>query len=191
MLAEGKMANSMKTDGNQSQQLMQRVSQLQDEDLLRMVFIDSAQYKQEALTYAKAEIERRGVSSKADIIENPPSTASLALAALGRSIWLAIKPKSPLGVKLAAIYLLMFGLTSAMRFTASGEDPIKMAITGLLVLPAVLLFRWLGVQARSDSEGTALLIACAILNAFIIYFATLFIGTLLKNAKRRRPKPAA
>jgi len=37
-------------------QLMTRVAELRDEDLLRMVHSDSNQYRPEALTYARAEI---------------------------------------------------------------------------------------------------------------------------------------
>lgn len=47
---------------NELEQLMGRISELPNEDLLRMVNVDFIQYRTEALAYAKAEIERRGLS---------------------------------------------------------------------------------------------------------------------------------
>ena len=55
---------------DESMRLMQRISALPDEDLLRMVNIDFAQYRIEALTYARAEIAKRHLSVA------PPDTGS-------------------------------------------------------------------------------------------------------------------
>ena len=43
--------------------LMDRISELRDDELWTIVHGDSAHYRREALTYAKAEINRRGISS--------------------------------------------------------------------------------------------------------------------------------
>jgi hypothetical protein len=43
-------------------ELMKRISQLRDDELWTMVHVNSAQYRLEALTYARAEISRRGIS---------------------------------------------------------------------------------------------------------------------------------
>jgi hypothetical protein len=47
---------------NGLQELMSRISELRNEDILRMVYIDAAQYRPEAIAYAIAEIERRGIA---------------------------------------------------------------------------------------------------------------------------------
>ena len=43
--------------------MMEHVAGLSDIDLLRMVYFDYAQYQSEAITYAKAEIAKRGVNT--------------------------------------------------------------------------------------------------------------------------------
>jgi hypothetical protein len=40
----------------ESERLMDHIAGLSDMDLLRMVYFDNAQYRSEAITYAKAEI---------------------------------------------------------------------------------------------------------------------------------------
>lgn len=42
---------------------MDHIAGLSDMDLLRMVYFDNAQYRSEAITYAKAEIAKRGVNT--------------------------------------------------------------------------------------------------------------------------------
>jgi hypothetical protein len=49
--------------GQESERLMEHIAGLSDIDLLRMVLVDNAQYRSEAITYAKAEIAKRGVST--------------------------------------------------------------------------------------------------------------------------------
>jgi hypothetical protein len=61
---------------------MNRISKLGNEDILRMVYIDSAQYRPEAIVYAKAEIDRRGLSvdelnSIGDLRQAPSSRLTL------------------------------------------------------------------------------------------------------------------
>jgi hypothetical protein len=47
----------------ESERLMEHIAGLSDNDLLRMVYLDYAQYQFEAITYAKAEIAKRGVNT--------------------------------------------------------------------------------------------------------------------------------
>jgi hypothetical protein len=57
---------------------------MRDEDLLKMVYLDSPQYRPEVLTYAKAEIRNRGISfNQADLINATGSMPDLPLAAFG------------------------------------------------------------------------------------------------------------
>jgi hypothetical protein len=42
---------------------MEHIADLPDRDLLRMVYLDYTQYRPEAITYAKAEIAKRGVNT--------------------------------------------------------------------------------------------------------------------------------
>jgi hypothetical protein len=49
--------------GQESERLMELIEGLSDIDLLRMVYFDYAQYRSEAITYAKAEISKRGVNT--------------------------------------------------------------------------------------------------------------------------------
>jgi hypothetical protein len=56
-------------------QLMKRIAELPDDELLRIIRADSSQYRFEALVYAKAEIEKRGITvDEIDIIR---ATSSL------------------------------------------------------------------------------------------------------------------
>jgi hypothetical protein len=65
---------------------------MRDEDLLKMVYLDFAQYRPEALTYAKAEIRKRGVSfNQADLINATGLTPDLPLAEFWRGLWKARK----------------------------------------------------------------------------------------------------
>ncbi len=76
----------------EAQKLMERISGLRDDDLLRMLFIDSAQYRPEAITYAKAEMMKRAISfDPTDQIAADDSKLELPLAAVGRRIWNAIQ----------------------------------------------------------------------------------------------------
>ena len=50
---------------NQSAALRQRIAQLSDQELLRIVNTDRAQYRDEAILCAEAEIERRGLRIEA------------------------------------------------------------------------------------------------------------------------------
>jgi hypothetical protein len=47
----------------ESERLMGHIAGLSDMDLLRMIYFDYAQYRSEAITYAKAEIAKRGVNT--------------------------------------------------------------------------------------------------------------------------------
>jgi hypothetical protein len=49
--------------GQGSERLMEHIAGLSDTALLRMVSFDYAQYRSEAITYAKAEIAKRGVNT--------------------------------------------------------------------------------------------------------------------------------
>jgi hypothetical protein len=74
----------------ESQKLIETVSNMRDEDLLQMVHLDSVQYLPEALTYAKAEISKRGISfNQTDLINSISSIPDLPFAAFGRSLWKA------------------------------------------------------------------------------------------------------
>ena len=50
---------------NQSAALRQRIAQLSDQELLRIVNTDRAQYREEAILCAEAEIQRRGLRIEA------------------------------------------------------------------------------------------------------------------------------
>jgi hypothetical protein len=56
---DGKVIKIMNTD---HQELMERVSQLREEDLLRIVYGDPSHNRPEAIAYAKAEMKLRGLS---------------------------------------------------------------------------------------------------------------------------------
>jgi hypothetical protein len=78
---------------------------------------------------------------------------------------------SRLGAILAGIYFLSITATIAIsHFTATGEDPIAMGITGLLTLPEILLAESIHFQVKSNTEGTILLWSSILLNTCIIYF---------------------
>jgi hypothetical protein len=63
---------------------------MRDEDLLKMVYLDSDQYRSEALTYAKAEIRQRGITfDRTDLNIAGASMPTLSLAAFGQSLWRA------------------------------------------------------------------------------------------------------
>ena len=49
----------------QSTELKQRISSLSDEDLLKMVNVEGAQYQPEALNYAREELAKRGIQDSA------------------------------------------------------------------------------------------------------------------------------
>jgi hypothetical protein len=70
-------------------QLMQRIHQLRDEDLWNMVTVDSYHYRPEALVYAKAEIERRGISDQRTEITTIPMPLQ-SMANLGNRLVSAI-----------------------------------------------------------------------------------------------------
>jgi hypothetical protein len=71
-----------------SQGLVETISAMRDEELLRVVYLDSDQYRPEALTYAKAEIRHRGISfEEASLSSARRLMASLPLETLGRPIW--------------------------------------------------------------------------------------------------------
>src|SRR5215211_1317450 len=57
-------------------ELREKISKLSDEDLLKMVNVDFADYREEALQYAEAEIRVRGIPSENYKIrkENTPRT---------------------------------------------------------------------------------------------------------------------
>ena len=55
-----------------------------------MVYLDSDQYRPDAMMYAKAEIRRRGIIfNPTDLINSPGSAPTLPKVALGRSLWRA------------------------------------------------------------------------------------------------------
>jgi hypothetical protein len=54
----------------ESERLMEHIAGLSDIDLLRMVYLDYAQYRSEAITYAKAEIAKRGVNTNSIDLNN-------------------------------------------------------------------------------------------------------------------------
>jgi hypothetical protein len=56
--------------GQESERLMGHIAGLSDIDLLRMVYVDYAQYRSEAITYAKAEIAKRGVNTNSVDLTN-------------------------------------------------------------------------------------------------------------------------
>ena len=63
---------------NDSNDLKQRMANLTDEELLRMVMEDAADYRKDALDFAKAELRSRGVDyssppSDEDTTEDDPS----------------------------------------------------------------------------------------------------------------------
>lgn len=55
-------------------ELREKISKLSNEDLLKMVNVDFADYREEALQYAKAEMRARGIPNESYEIENTPQT---------------------------------------------------------------------------------------------------------------------
>lgn len=55
---------------------MEHIEGLSDMDLLRMVYFDYAQYRSEAITYAKAEIAKRGVNTNSVDLITPSKEIS-------------------------------------------------------------------------------------------------------------------
>jgi hypothetical protein len=77
------------------QELMKRISQLPDQNLLRVVYIEPDKYRPEAITYAEAEIERRGISTNEGTkVNTTDKTAESPLETFGRKVWKIIKDKS-------------------------------------------------------------------------------------------------
>src|SRR5262245_17169533 len=77
------------------QELMKRISRLSDQDLLRVVHIEPDQYRLEAITYAKAEIKRRGITfGAANNVNTTGKLAGPSLETLGRKAWKIIRDKS-------------------------------------------------------------------------------------------------
>src|SRR5262245_50910490 len=60
----------------ESERLMEHIAGLSDMDLLRMVYFDYAQYRSEAITYAKAEIAKRGVNTNSVDLITPSKEIS-------------------------------------------------------------------------------------------------------------------
>jgi hypothetical protein len=60
---------------DESQRLIEPIAGLTDEDLLRMVYFDYAQYWSEAITYAQAEIAKRGIPTHQIDLGQLPNTA--------------------------------------------------------------------------------------------------------------------
>jgi ribosomal protein S27AE len=50
---------------DESRELQKRISEMSNEELLRMVNVEFEDYVEDALDYARAELDRRGVSSDA------------------------------------------------------------------------------------------------------------------------------
>ena len=57
-------------------QIMKRISELPDDELLRIIHADSSQYRFEARIYAKAEIEKRGIIVDETDIRRPVSSSN-------------------------------------------------------------------------------------------------------------------
>jgi hypothetical protein len=55
-------------------ELRKKISKLSNEDLLKMVKVDFADYREEALQYAEAEMRARGILNESYEIENTPLT---------------------------------------------------------------------------------------------------------------------
>jgi len=76
--------------GAERERLIETISALGDEDILKMVYVDPDQYRPDALTYAKAEIRRRGIIfHPTDLINSRLSVPTLHIVAHGRSLWRA------------------------------------------------------------------------------------------------------
>ena len=72
------------------QELMQRISEMRDDELLAMVHSDHPQYRLEALVYAKAEIDRRGLTCGGPIMAGnapmPPASMTAFCNRLAQAI---------------------------------------------------------------------------------------------------------
>jgi hypothetical protein len=94
---------------NELQELMQRISKLCDEDLLSIVYIDSLQYRPEAIAYAKAEIERRGIATdQVNPIHVSTPASKENLAALGYKVLTSIR-RNAFTVGFFAVLLFFVG----------------------------------------------------------------------------------
>lgn len=58
--------------GDERQQLIERISSLSDNDLLRMVYLDYSMYRSEAINFARFEINKRGITVKQNYIVSDP-----------------------------------------------------------------------------------------------------------------------
>src|SRR5262249_2307113 len=72
------------------QELMQRISEMRDDELLAMVHSDHPQYRLEALVYAKAEIDQRGLTCGGPIMAGnapmPPASMTAFCHRLAQAI---------------------------------------------------------------------------------------------------------
>lgn len=96
------------------QELMKRISRLSDQDLLRVAHIEPDQYRPEAITYAKAEIERRGISfDEANKVNTADKTAESLLETLSRKVWKITRDKSfGIGFAIGLLPFIWFNIYS-------------------------------------------------------------------------------
>jgi len=137
------------------QELMRRISQLNDQDLLRMAYVDHVQYRLEAITHAEAEIKRRGISfdSAVEIIATD-RTAVLPLRALGRKIWKTMRFSAfGIGFVIGLLPFILINISSYNRMYIGGCDdcvvffgfPFHLYQTGGFAGPTIIL--WDGLIA--------------------------------------------
>ena len=88
VLADNECRALLRTMNIESQELMKRIFRLSDQGLLRVVYIEPAQYRPEAISCAKAEIERRGITfDEADGFIAVDKRIETPLETLGQRIW--------------------------------------------------------------------------------------------------------
>ncbi len=72
---------------DEHRQLFERISALSNHELLRIVYIDYAQYRSEAITFAKCEISKRGIAFKqSDVISSSDLSPARSLVTLSQSL---------------------------------------------------------------------------------------------------------
>jgi hypothetical protein len=76
---------------DERQQLIQQISALSDDELLRMVYFDSSQYRSEAINFAHFEINKRGIPfNQTNIISAPNMLVINPFVSYGKNIYILI-----------------------------------------------------------------------------------------------------
>ncbi len=134
-------------------QLRETISKRSDEDLLRMVNTDSAQYRQEALDYARDELAKRGVSlgSSIDTTEAPEGEPPPKYVGVGGWLLLLCVGLTILS-PLATLGNIGNSLDTVKRFSAQFPGLATVTYVDFALSIAVMLF---GIYAGAALWGVS------------------------------------